>query len=50
VAVVLIVFITFSLRAANLAPLGTGIMGYTSTINSGPGTSLFHGGVAHNIK
>jgi hypothetical protein len=50
VAVVLILFISFSLRADNLAPLGTGIMGYSSAINSGPGTSLFHGGVAHNIN
>src|SRR5215467_8686849 len=50
VAVVLMLFISFSLRAVNLAPLGTGIMGYTSAINSGPGTSLFHGGVAHNIN
>jgi hypothetical protein len=36
--------------AANLAPLGSGIMGYNSTINTNPGTSLFHGGVAHNIN
>jgi Bacterial TSP3 repeat len=50
VAVALIPFITLSLNAANLAPLGTGIMGYSPAINSGPGTPLFHGGVAHNIN
>src|SRR5262245_14357084 len=50
IAIGLILFITFSLSGANLAPLGTGIMGYNSAINSGPGTPLFHGGVAHNIN
>jgi hypothetical protein len=50
VAVALIPLIPLSLKAANLAPLGTGIIGYNSAINTGPGTFLFHGGVAHNIN
>lgn len=49
-AVALIPFITLSPKAANLAPLGTGIMGYSPAINTSPGTPLFHGGVAHNIN
>jgi hypothetical protein len=39
-----------SARADNLAPLGNGILGYNSAINSGPGTLLFHAGAAHNIN
>src|SRR5690349_5948709 len=50
VAVTLLSFISLSLTAANLAPLGTGIMGYKAAIDSSPGTLLFHGGVAHNIN
>jgi hypothetical protein len=50
VAAALIPFIALSLKAANIAPLGTGIMGYNSTINTNLGTPLFHGGVAHNIN
>src|SRR5580765_9017827 len=47
---VVIPLLSVSIKAANLAPLGSGIMGYNSAINSNPGTSLFHGGVAHNIN
>ena len=43
-------FIIGSVKADNLAPLGSGIMGFNSAINSCPGTPLFHGGVAHNIN
>jgi hypothetical protein len=37
-------------RAANLAPLGTGILGYNSAVNGSAGTLLFHAGVPHNIN
>src|SRR5262252_4401309 len=39
-----------SIKADNLAPLGSGIMGFNAAIDSNPGTLLFHGGVAHNIN
>jgi len=37
-------------RADNLAPLGSGIMGFNSAINTNLGTMLFHGGVRQNIN
>jgi hypothetical protein len=37
-------------HADNLAPLGSGIMGFNSSINTNLGTLLFHGGVPHNIN
>ena len=39
-----------SAKAENLAPLGNGILGFNSAINSSPGTLLFHAGAAHNIN
>jgi hypothetical protein len=39
-----------SAGAANLAPLGSGIMGFNSAVNSNPGTLLFHGGAPRNIN
>src|SRR5262245_37410715 len=42
--------LTVTGNAENLAVLGSGILGYNSAINSGPGTLLFHGGAAHNIN
>jgi len=37
-------------KADNLAPLGTGIMGYNAAVDGNPGTPLFHAGAARNIN
>jgi hypothetical protein len=35
--------------AANIAPLGSGILGYKAEVDSGPGTLLFHVGSSSAI-
>jgi thrombospondin type 3 repeat protein len=49
-ALIIALSLSASIKADNLAPLGSGILGFNSAIDSSPGTMLFHGGVAHNIN